>query len=68
MPEISDAAALTEGQVLRAVYASGLHQAAPGVLHTRWKDGIDVNSPSLALMNFVSKLLAHNVEGENHGN
>ncbi len=48
-----------EEKVLKAVYASGLHQYAPnGVLTTKWKDGIDINEPSPYLMNFVRKLLA----------
>lgn len=48
----------TEEQVLKAVYESGLHQYAPDVLKTRWKDGIDIETPSAALMNFARKLLA----------
>lgn len=48
----------TEQQVLKAVYESGLHQYSPSVLKTEWKDGIDVDVPSSALMNFARKLLA----------
>ena len=48
-----------EEKVLKAVYESGLHQYAPaGILVTKWKDGIDIDEPSLYLMNFVRKLLA----------
>jgi hypothetical protein len=46
----------TEEQVLKAVYESGLHQYAKGVLYRKWKDGIDLAIPTLALMNFVRKL------------
>lgn len=46
----------TEEKVLKAVYESGLHQYAPGVLRAQWKDGINIDIPSPALMNFVRKL------------
>ena len=46
----------TEDQVLKAVYESGLHQYAPSVIFAKWKDGIDIDVPTLALMNFVGKL------------
>ena len=46
----------TEEQVLNAVYESGLHQYAPSVIFAKWKDGIDIDVPTLALMNFVGKL------------
>ena len=37
---------VTEEQVLKAVYESGLHQYAPkGILITKWKDGINVEEP-----------------------
>ena len=42
--------------VLKAIYESGLHQYASGVLRTEWKDGIDIKFPSSSLMNFVKKL------------
>jgi len=45
-------------QILKAVYQSGLHQTAPGVLRTIWKDGVEIDEPSLALLNFVNKLCA----------
>lgn len=47
----------TEEQVLKAVYESRLHRYAPDVLKTRWKDGIDIDIPSAALMSFARKLL-----------
>ena len=43
-------------QILKAVYQSGLHQTAQGVLRTIWKDGVEIAEPSLALLNFVNKL------------
>jgi hypothetical protein len=46
----------TEEQVLKAVYESGLHQYAPGVIRTSWKDGIDIDIPHSSLMSFVRKL------------
>ena len=46
----------TEEQVLRAIYESGLHQYAPGVIRTTWKEGIDIAEPRSCLMNFVRKL------------
>jgi len=46
----------TEQQVLKAVYESGLHQYAPGVIYRQSKDGIDIDVPTQALMNFVRKL------------
>lgn len=48
---------LTEKQVLKAVYESGLHQYAPKVLTTKRKDGIDIDEPSSALMNFAGKIV-----------
>ena len=48
---------ITEKQVLRAVYESGLHQYAPGVIRAMWKDGIDIDTPSPSLMNFARKLM-----------
>jgi len=50
--------AVTEESVLKAVYESGLHQYAPGVLRPIWKDGIDIDVPSASLMNFARKLAA----------
>jgi len=55
---------MSEEQVLKAVYESGLHQYAPGVLYTKWKDGIDVDVPTSALMNFVGKILEQPTEPE----
>jgi len=49
-------AGYTPEQVLKAVYESGLHQYAPKVIQKSWKDGIDIDVPSAALMNFVRKL------------
>jgi len=46
----------TKEEVLKAIYESGLHQYSPEVLRAVWKDGIDINEPSRALMNFVAKL------------
>lgn len=46
----------TEERVLKAVHESGLHQYAPGVIRSLWQDGIDVDVPHSALMNFVRKL------------
>ena len=47
----------TDDEILKAVYESGLHQyASKGILTTKWKDGIDVDSPSLYLIHFVKKL------------
>jgi hypothetical protein len=48
----------TKEQILKAVYESGLHQYAPTVLATSWKDVIDINVPSMYLLNFVEKLTA----------
>ena len=48
--------AVTEDMVLKAVYESGLHQYAPGVLRTSWKDGIDLDVPCPALVNFAMKI------------
>ena len=55
----------TEEQVLKAIYESGIHQYIPGVLRTKWKDGIDVQSPSNYLLHFV-KILTQN-EKVRHG-
>lgn len=49
-------AAVNEAMVLKAVYESGLHQYAPGVLRTSWKDGIDIDVPCPALVNFANKI------------
>lgn len=48
---------VTEGRVLKAIYESGLHQYAPGVIRKSWKDGIDIDVPHSSLMNFVKKLV-----------
>lgn len=56
-------AAVDDDMVLKAVYESGLHQYAPGVLRTSWKDGIDIDVPCPALINFARKICkAANVE------
>lgn len=47
---------VNEAMVLKAVYESGLHQYAPGVLRTSWKDGIDIDVPCPALINFAVKI------------
>lgn len=48
----------TEQHVLKAIYESGLHQYAPGVIRTSFKDGIDIDIPHSALLNFVRTLTA----------
>lgn len=53
---LSGGLAVTEAMVLKAVYESGLHQYAPGVLRTSWKDGIDLDVPCAALMSFSGKI------------
>lgn len=52
----------TEEQVLKAIYESGLHQYVPGVITTRWKDGIDIDIPNHSLINFASKLFTDHEE------
>jgi hypothetical protein len=52
----------TEEQVLKAVYESGLHQYAKGVIFAKWKDGIDIDVPTIALMNFVQKLTENSLK------
>lgn len=52
---------LTEQQVLKAIYESGLHQYNPAVIRESYRDGISITIPSFVLMNFVDKL----VEGLN---
>jgi len=47
---------VTQSMVLKAVYDSGLHQYAPGVLRASWKDGVDIDEPHSALMNFAEKI------------
>jgi hypothetical protein len=47
-------AAVDDDMVLKAVYESGLHQYAPGVLRSDPKDGIA--EPHAALMNFARKI------------
>lgn len=54
--ELNAGLAVTEAMVLKAVYESGLHQYAPGVLRTSWKDGIDLDVPCPALVNFAMKI------------
>ena len=63
----SDSSAPTEDEVLKAVYESGLHQSAPNVLVTKWKDGIDINKPSGYLMNFARKLKQNEKEIRHDG-
>lgn len=52
----------TEEQVLKAIFESGLHQYVPGVITTRWKDGIDIDIPNHSLINFASKLFTNHEE------
>lgn len=54
--ELNAGLAVTEAMVLKAVYDSGLHQYAPSVLRTSWKDGIDLDVPCPALVNFAMKI------------
>ena len=51
-----DDLAITKRIVLKAVYDSGLQQYAPGVLRTSLKDGIVIDEPTSALMNFAEKI------------
>ena len=55
---------VSEQAVLKAVYESGLHQYAAGVLREKFKDGIGVDVPHSALMNFARKLLPAAPEGD----